>query len=679
MKKHQIWSALMTIVLILLTIGGLIYADDLVQKNKETIFLTSDGIENYEHFKEAFNEKNFIVAKKDFPNAVNDEDIATFQEELDKLQEKCDEQCEFITSNSLPNNFESIFHLRGDNFLGVIIMLSLDEHIVKDFFKNIQNSPYWGKYGQELHLVGVPYTNSLLNKYSESIKKTLFPALFIGVLIILIAIFRSLKTGLILFFPCLMASSMSLSTTKFFFHESNLISSIVPLLMFVINLSLVLHLFYTTLEKKDFSLALKEKMRPTVLMVITTFIGFLSLYFSELQAISLFGVLSAFLIVASALVCVLWLKGVNDSIGLIPKDQKQSIKLDLSKYFDRFFSGKSILLISFFAIVFGTYAFKEISILTDATQYFPKDSGLKESIIDVSQNVLGSPLVDIVIHEDHEFDLEKLKNIDEVETELQKKLSELDDHYKMLSLNFFVKGANEAYTKERVLPNHIISYQTVRSRIPESIKEGFPLEKDYRITILGPPMNVAKFEVLLAAVERTLTQRKINHSFNGLYYHLMIAQKKMITTLFKSFLFSLIIISLIAYLTFKKIKVFFIFMFVNIIPVFLSFIILRIFNLSFNIATVMTYSISLGLIVDSSFHILHVLEKEDITYNYFYNTVVRPVLGASLLLSACFFMFALNDFLPIQQFGICLGIIIFLGMIFDLKILPSIFLGRKKI
>lgn len=669
----------MTIVLILLTIGGLIYADDLVQKNKETIFLTSDGIKNYEHFKEAFNEKNFIVAKKDFPNAVNDQDIANFQEEIDKLQEKCDDKCEFITANSLPKNFESIFHLRGDNFLGVIIMLSLDESIVKDFFKNIQDSPYWGKYGQELHLVGVPYTNSLLNKYSESIKKTLFPALFIGVLIILIVIFRSLKTGLILFFPCLMASSMSLSATKFFFHESNLISSIVPLLMFVINLSLVLHLYYTTLEKKNFSLALKEKMRPTILMVITTFIGFLSLYFSELQAISLFGVLSAFLIVASALVCVLWLKGVNESIGLIPKEQKQNIKIDLSKFFDRFFSGKSILLISFFAIVFGTYAFKEISILTDATQYFPKDSGLKESIIDVSQNVLGSPLVDIVIHEDNEFDLEKLKNIDEVETELQKKLSELDDHYKMLSLNFFVKGANEAYTKERVLPNHIISYQTVRSRIPESIKEGFPLEKDYRITILGPPMNVAKFEVLLAALERTLTQRKMNHSFNGLYYHLMVAQKKMITTLFKSFLFSLIIISLIAYLTFKKIKVFFIFMFVNIIPVFLSFIILRIFNLSFNIATVMTYSISLGLIVDSSFHILHVLEKEDITYKYFYNTVVRPVLGASLLLSACFFMFALNDFLPIQQFGICLGIIIFLGMIFDLKILPSIFLGRRKI
>ena len=37
---------------------------------------------------------------------------------------------------------------------------------------------------------------------------------------------------------------------------------------------------------------------------------------------------------------------------------------------------------------------------------------------------------------------------------------------------------------------------------------------------------------------------------------------------------------------------------------------MKIFNLSFNIATVMTYSISLGLIVDSSFHIIEALKEK---------------------------------------------------------------------
>lgn len=661
-------------------ISGLLYADNLVQKNKETIFLTSDGIENYVKFKEAFNEKNFIVAKKDFKTPVTHEEEDLFESEVNKLKESCDEKCELITAKTLPESFRDTFHLKDDHFLGLVIMLDLDENVVSQFFQTLSQSSYWGDYGSDLHLVGVPYTNNLLNKYSESIKKTLFPALFIGVLIVLILIFKSIKTGLILFYPCLMAASLSLVTTKFFFHEANLISSIVPLLMFVINLSLVLHLYYTAIEKRNFKEALKEKLRPTALMVLTTFIGFLSLYFSELKAISFFGVQSAFLIVVSACICILWLYFVDGAISLVPKKKVSSLlKYDFSPFFENFFTGKTILAISFIAITFGTYAFREIPILTDATQYFPKKSGLKESIIDVSQTVLGSPLVDIIIHSEDEFSLEKLKEINLLEEGLQKKMLEIDDHYKLLSLNYFVKGANAVYTQEYKIPDHILSYSTVRSRIPESIKEGFPLEKDYRITILGPPMNVAKFEILLATIERELTTKKMNYSFNGLYYHLMVAQKKMITTLFKSFLFSLIIISLIAYLTFRKVKVFFIFMFVNIIPVLLSFIILKLTNLSFNIATVMTYSISLGLIVDSSFHILHVLEKDDVTYNYFYNTVIRPVLGASLLLSACFFLFALNDFLPIQQFGICLGIIIFLGMIFDLKILPAIFLGKNKI
>lgn len=675
--SKKILSFFSLLCFLVLTIAGLLYADDLVQKNKETIFLTTDGIKNYQNFKNSFNEKNFIVLKKDFPNKINQKDLTTFNDKVEGLKRICNEKCEFITQNTLPQSFNSLFHLQGDHFLGLLILTSQDEAVVKKVFNEFENSSYWGSFGRDLHLVGVPYTNSLLNKYSESIKETLFPALFVGVLIILIILFRSFKIGFILFFPCLMAASISLSAIKFFFAESNLVTSIVPLLMFVINLSLVLHLFYTTQEKNNFLLALKEKLKPTLLMVLTTFIGFLSLYFSDLKAISIFGVLSAFLIVISAFACISWLYICDRSIGINNKFIKSSI--DLSPYFKNFFSGKIILLLSFASIVFGTFSFQKISILTDATQYFPESSGIKESIQNVSTTIAGSPLVEIVIHDDNEFTIDKLKNIDELEIEIERSLRETDPHYKLLSINFFVKKGNESYTGTAKIPNHILSYSTIRAKVPEAIKEGFPLEKDYRISILGPPMNVAKFEILLNSLKKILDGQKVTHSFNGLYYHLMIAQKQMISTLFVSFLFSLIIISFIAFLTFKKIKIFFIFMFVNIIPVFLSFILLKIFGLSFNIATVMTYSISLGLIVDSSFHIIHALERKDITYKYFYNTVAKPVLGASLLLCACFFMFSLNEFLPIKQFGICLGIIIFIGMIFDLKILPAIYLGKKNL
>ncbi|MCF8060419.1 MAG: hypothetical protein K9K67_14045, partial [Bacteriovoracaceae bacterium] len=140
---------------------------------------------------------------------------------------------------------------------------------------------------------------------------------------------------------------------------------------------------------------------------------------------------------------------------------------------------------------------------------------------------------------------------------------------------------------------------------------------------------------------------------------------------------SLILISTLSLLYFKSFKIFFIFLAVNIIPVFASFPLLYLFGLSFNIATVMTYSISLGLIVDSSFHIIHALNKPDLSKSYYIKGVVTPILGASTLLAFCFFLFGLNDFLPIREFGLCLGIVILWGALLDLKVLPALY-NRKK-
>jgi uncharacterized protein len=680
MKNKKILYIFISITLLIIGIGGLRYSDDLEQNNKETIFLTKSGVEDYEKFKEKFNEKSFVVVKKEFSGKVKKYEIEQFQQKASDLEIYCDEKCEILTSSELPKSFNEVLTLEGETFRGLIIISN--PSFIKKILSKIEKSNYWGEISKDLHMVGVPFTNKLLNKYSQSIKKTLFPSLFIGVLFILVILFRSLKTGLLLFYPCLLSASLSLSTTKYFFQESNLITSIIPLLMFVINLSLVLHIFYTSIELRSLSEAVKEKRRPILLMIITTFIGFFSLYFSELQAVSIFGVLSASLIVLSSVTTIIWLISIDQCFNIFPKQNFNSFRPveNFTKVFFRnFLSKKTILIMSLIAIVCGGLLFSKIKILTDATEYFPKESGLKESINNVAKTVLGPPIIDIIVNFDKDITIRDLKKIEIVEQLLIKKLKKIDSSSKMLSSNIFTRKANQIYTGEEKIPDHMISYSTVRSKIPNSIKNGFPLQSQYRINILAPPMNVSQYEKLLNITKEIFKRQGLKISFNGLYYHLMVAQKEMITTLFKSFLASLFIISLIALLSFKKIKVFFIFLFVNIIPVFISFIFLKIFKISFNIATVMTYSISLGLIVDSSFHIIDTLDKDDLNYDFFYNTIVKPVISASLILSFCFLMFSFNSFLPIQEFGVCLSIIIFIGMFFDLKILPSLYLKKDKI
>ena len=677
MIKSKIKYIFICIILVLVAVYGIIYTSDLEQNNKETIFLTKNGINSYKKFLKTYGDKNFVILKKEYNQNITNKDIDILESKKEQLLEICDEECSIISPNDLPDNFKKFINLKSENHLGLIIIANKD--FINLLLDKIEEDQYWGKTGADLHLVGVPYTNRLLNSYSKSIKKVLFPSLFIGILLLLIILFKNIKVGIILFIPCLISASISLSTTKYLFEESNLVTSIIPLLMFVINLSLTLHIYFTAIEFKNLSRAVKEKMWPTILMIITTFIGFFSLYFSELKAISIFGVMSAGLIVITAITTLLWLISINKVFNIFANENKSIQASNFQQYFKYFLKLRYLVIIFIVSIIFGSIFYKKIPILTDATQYFPKSSGIKESIENVSTTVVGPPILDVLIDFNEQIKIKDLQKLQIIEQEIRNEIIEVDKNIKIISSNLLVQKANKIYSGKNIIPEFIIAYKTLLSKSLSAVSSGFPIESTYRINILSAPMNVKKYEIIVKKVSKILVKNDLAFHYNGLYYQLMIAQKKMITTLFKSFLISLLIISLIAVLAFKKLKVFFIFIFVNIIPVFLSFIFLKIFGISFNIATVMTYSISLGLIVDSSFHIIHTLNKKSLTHQYFYSTIILPVLTSSLILSFCFLLFSLNDFLPIREFGICLSIIILIGMYFDLKILPRLYLNKDSI
>ncbi len=648
-------SPFFLLLLIGLTIFGVVWTQSLKQLNKETIFLTAKGQEKYRSFKSDFNIRSLVIGKISSVNA---------QAIYPLIKKECGEVCEVLDKSSLPVN-DTIRLVKGEEEAFILIQ---NEETSDSQFKLVLKNIIESKEGSLIDFSGVPYTNILLDKYSKKIKSVIFPSLFGGVFLLLLIYLRSLLFAVVVFFPGLMAASFSLVSTKAFLGTSNLITSIIPLLLFVIQMSLVLHIHYTAIELKSLPLAIKDKKEPVFLMVFTTFIGFGSLYFSELEAISDFGIMTAFLLIASTLLSYGWIILLSFSFHRRWEQYVEGKTFPFQKYLQSFWSIKTIMFFSFFSFVIGSIALRRVPIITDATQYFPLETKIREKMISLSENFIGSPLVEILLPSiDEDSPYEKLKELNEIENELKKELPGL-----ILSSNQLVLIGNEAYSGEKTFPSNKFSYFTLRSQIPLTLKEGYPIDQEsgYRLTYLGAPLNVDQYEVVLDKIKK-VTEGKVQ--FNGLYYHLMEAQKKMIGTLFKSFFLSLILISLIAFIYFKKLKLFFIFIIVNVIPVFASFPIMYIFGLSFNIATVMTYSISLGLVVDSSFHIIHTLNDPNRDRDFLVKSVLRPIVGASFLLSFCFFLFAVIDFLPIREFGISLGIVILLGMVLDLKVLPSLY------
>jgi predicted RND superfamily exporter protein len=670
MNLRKFTSLLNLLIILAITIAGLIYTQDLIQKNKETIFLTEKGKEKYKKFQIEYREKNIIIVKRKYSSL--------FPEKLIELKEKvkneCPDLCIILGPDDIPLSFQDLFNLKSQNHLGFIIISSLEDSYIKKLISELKTINFW----QDIQMIGAPYTNLLLDEYSKNIKQVLFPALFLGVFLFLYFFLRNLKVAFALFTPCISASSLSLLATKLIYIQSNLVISVVPLIMFVLSLSLAMHIYHTAKETKSFKRALKDKKKPITLMIVTTYIGFSSLYFSELEVISQFGALSSSLILISSVVTINWLYQLDSlQLSIFSADIKEQRISLWSKYFKAAFSCKAIIVTCFSMLILGILIFPRIPVITDATEYFPRSSGLKKSIDDVANTVAGVPILEIVFKNKVDFDITSLKEMNELEKDLDQSLKKINPKIKLLSINQLVKRGNEFYTGTKDIPELQISFATLASKIPKSLRGGYPnFDSSYRITILGKTIDAKKYEELIREVSKTLALSKYRYSLNGLYYHLMTAQKEMISTLFKSFIFSLLIISFITFVTYKNFKLFYIFIIVNIIPICISFIFMKVVGLSLNIATVMTYSISLGMIVDSSFHIIDAIDKS-YTNDLFEKTVIQPVVQASSLLAICFASFGFNSFLPIQEFGLYLAFILIIGMIFDLKVLPRLYRWSK--
>ena len=569
---------------------------------------------------------------------------------------------------NLNKNIDNLYldrfiNLESDQFLAALINIEYSRNNAEVIIKRLKNHKF--------QVSGLSYTNYLLNEFSENIKTVILPILFCSLYILILLFIRNILWSLITFIPAVISLAVSLSIIKLVENELTLLTSIIPLVVSVLSLSIMLHLVFSLELDSNSSRLIKGKIEPILLTIVTTIIGFSTLVTSNLLAIRQFGVIASVSVLACSLITLVWFycafKLFFGPRAKLFERNTNSLLVWWSKSLN--YPLSLLLLVVFF--IGGVFSIQHIPIVTDATLYFPTELNVKHDANSISKDVIGQPILEIVIDKSSD-NINLLHDISKIEKEILNIFSE--DDTKIISSNIVVQEANFKYANSRDIPRHFISYATLLSKAPRFIREGYPLSKSYRITLLSRPINTDQYDIILREIRNIFNREKVSYQFNGTYFHLMTAQKEMVKTLAKSFIFAVFIVSLLAYIYYRKTKIFIIFMVINIMPVVGSFIFSNLFNLSINISTVMTYSISFGLLVDNSFHIIHSI-KNNLSGSDYTNSLVRPILCSGILIILSFLVFSVNPFLPIKEFGITLGIITSIGVIFDLKVLPH-FISR---
>lgn len=696
---------LLTLILLIILIPlGLWYSDDMQQLNRHEIFMGENLYKSYRHFQSLVHEKQILLVKLNFEGPLQTQDYQHIQAWKKTQQESWDEKNQqikfslfedFYALAAKTSDWPALLEFRHQHphlLLPLIdsawatIMVSFPSTLkaqesievtnaiissLKKLAHDLKATPHWA---------GVPAINYQVARYGEIIKKQLFPLVFALCALMLYFFLGHLAQMLAIFIPSIASTVMALVALKFFYHHMNMISSLIPLMTFIIHTALGLHLYFAYKKCSSLPVALKEKYAPMALMLFTTCTGLLGLSTSSMPVIAQFAVASACIILVSAFLHLLY------AWALYPYCQKwakRPSRFNLEAHFEKFLAPTlkplpliPLYLFILFCTVFGFWAYRHLPLNTEAATYFPAKERVLEDLKDVEEHVLGHPNYELLIKakDQHPLQYQDFLAIEKIEKEIQELLGEKS---KALSQNNFVKEINQIYANSDQLPAHKSAYAVIRAQIPQEVRDSYQQGSFYRLSLFGPLHATSDYWPEREKLEQYRRQFSGPYTLelNGLYTQLMNSQSDLLSALKNAIASTLLIITLCALIFTRNFKWVWAFSLANIVPLFALALFMKLAHLSINAATAMTFSVALGLIVDSSFHIIHA-HKQQMSGKLYLHNVVLPIFYSNILLTLAFSTFAFYSFLPIAEFGPSLAFAIFIGLIYDLLVLPAL-LGAR--
>jgi predicted RND superfamily exporter protein len=672
------------LILILPTILLFVWTKDLVQNNKEYLFLNKDLKQSYDQFVETFGHDDQLILE--IPKLSSDND-QTLQEKVSAATNKLSEHNIIswttpadTTRKKLPGEWlrfyeehpEMDFKLTTKDSLFLIVQIpNINDKEQISFYKDMLSLPF------ATNMAGMGYTNFHLNAMGETIQTKLFPLLFILTLLASFYYYRKWEITLFVFINSLFATMIGLAVLKMGYGEANILTTSVPLINFVTTQSLSIHIISGLFTYQTIGLTYKRKLTPMLLMVTSTIVGFFSLITSDIIAVKQFAITSSLtLLVTTVFFMITWRFILKDARF----EKKIMTPLNLL-YSPKFVTRPMVYFFSIICLLLAVYAYPRLTTTVEALYFFPQDHQLVTSFNRIESSLGGTPKLDVVFTKPKRVDFEQadLIKMDSIQNHLKNELINQFPKIQFISPSSLIKNANYAYTGEKKIPESSLAASAVLSQVPASLKSGYSESDQYRLTILNPTLPTEEYDRMLKTIERVLkqTSNDYNYSFNGLNYTLMLSQQNLVHSLLISLGLSIALVCLIVGVSFRDLKKLSHFIISNTPPITLTIAILYFTHTSLNISTIKTFSISFGMIFDSTIHLLYNYKRPNLDSNIFQQAVLNPIYLSSFVTIASFVIFGFHDFIPIKQFGLLLAFLLTLGLFFDVLLLPV--LERAKI
>ncbi len=562
--------------------------------------------------------------------------------------------------------------------------------------------------GYELYMAGYPVLTTVMPELLVSDNMRFMPIVLCLVILILFASFRTFR-GVAL--PALTVVASVIWTMGLLVavgRRVEIITNVIPPMVMVIGLAAAIHILthYNEELSRDadrraaLSKTLSYVMVPCFLTSITTAIGFGSLMSNQIEAIRDFGGFAAFGVIAAFLVAVTLIPIVLYHLSppkSPPKGPRMRERLEagplgrvLKGLGDFDLNNKAIIIAgSALLIALAAVGISRLRVETSIMKYLKADNPLVVSVNHIEGHITGTATLDLVFEADGEGAILEPRVLAEIER-AQAFLESLPEVTKTVSIVDFLKKMNQAMSEGDPAAYRIPDSREAAAQYlllfsmsgDEENLERFLAYDSSAASLSARVLTVssAQMDDLITRIQDYIDARPGKGGrvrLTGIALLLTKTIDAIVRGQITSLGIALAIITVMMALLFRSLKVGFISMIPNVLPIITTLGLMGWVGIPINTATAVISCVAIGIAVDDTIHYLVRFRKEleadgdyaGATYRSL-TGVGRAMVYTSIVNTGGFLALFFSNFNPIIYFGLLMGFTMMSALVGDLIVLP---------
>jgi predicted RND superfamily exporter protein len=546
---------------------------------------------------------------------------------------------------------------------------------------------------------GAPMTEAFV-KIAEEDLVTFAPVVGLLSFLTLWMLFRRFSGAVLPLVVVFLTFLMVLASQTLMGYKLNNFTANIPVFIMAIGIADAIHLYSIWLmQRREGSSnydavyhSLQKNIMPVFLTSVTTTVGFSTLAISNIVPVSTLGIATGSGAILAFIISIVWMPAILFLLKKPHRVQKKQSQLtptsQVSHGYGAFilkYNKTIVVTVTLLSLLIGA-GLSNIRVDSNTIKFFSEKVEIRQSSEFTMQHLTGPMAYTLLVDSGQKNGIKEpvfLKTLERFQKEYEEKFTDVRKVYSLLDT---VKRYNKIYNQKEEVPTNrdlIAQYLLLYSMdLPQGkeITDRVDFhEQVLRVTALTNIVETSKDLEMIdyAKAWWANTPYKVTMTGQTVMYAYM--TQDITNTLIYSLTLTLIVVSLLMLLIFKRVKILWILMLPNILPVLLVLGIMGWLGITIDMGIAIAGAIIIGVAVDDTIHFLvkyFDAKRRGLPQVEVFNEVLhyagRAIVFTTIVLSLSFGIFVFSDFTPNQNFGIVTATALSLAMVIDLLYLPAL-------